>query len=341
MQKFLKLLILSFIIFGFSCNKNTGSFKVGILISTTALERWSVEANIITEKLKAAGGEVITKSAENDENLQISQATELIDSGVEILILNSVNGITAASIVRYAHSKNVKVIAYDRIIRNCDLDYFITFDGEKVGELIANYILTIKPSGNFVLLNGDKSDENAIKFYNGTMKALQPAIDANRVKIIYSAFIEDYSAANAAYFTDMILEYSGVRVDAILAPYDGLADGIHSILEKRGLVDSISVTGQDAEIAACYRIMTGHQAMTVYKPGKNLAGSCANLVLQIIKKESIKDLKSYNNGKIDVPSIILDPIAVDKNNMANTVVADGMYTMEKIMSYKEAETLKN
>jgi D-xylose transport system substrate-binding protein len=107
------------------------------------------------------------------------------------------------------------------------------------------------------------------------------------------------------------------------------------------LVDSIPITGQDAEIAACNRIMTGKQAMTVYKPGKNLASKCADLVLQIIKKESIKDLKSYNNGKIDVPSIILGPIAVDKNNMASTVISDGMYTMEKVMTYNETDNLKN
>ena len=333
--------MLFLLVISFSCTQKGGDFQVGILISSTALNRWETEAIFMKEKFEAEGGNVTIKSAENDENLQIAQALEMINSGANVLVINAVNGITAASIVRAAHDKGVKVIAYDRIIKNCDLDYFITFDGEKVGELIASYALKVKPSGNYVLMNGDKSDDNAIMFYNGTMKILQPQIDAKRINIVFSTFVEGYDKVNSAFYTDKVLEFANTRIDAILAPYDGLTDGIFSVLKKRGLIDSVATTGQDAEIGACQRIMNNQQLMTVYKPGKNMADRCAEMVLQIIRKEFIKDLKSVNNGRFDIPSLVLEPIAVDKENLAGTVVADGMYTMENIMSFDQNSILPN
>jgi D-xylose transport system substrate-binding protein len=335
MIKLLKIYLFFISVLLLSCNSTGHSFEVGFMISSSYHDRWVAESKYYTEKIEAAGGKVIVKDGANDENLQLSQAVELINSGVDILVINAVNGITAASIVRAAHAKGVKVIAYDRIIKNCDLDYFITFDGEKVGELLAEYALKIKPSGNYVLLNGDKSDENALKFYNGTMKALQPAVDNKRVKILFSTFVEDYSRTTAAFFTDKILEYSNTKVDAIITPYDGLAEGVYAVLNKRGLVDSIPVTGQDAEIAALNRIMNGQQIMTVYKPGKSMAYKCAEITIQILNKETINELKPYYNGRFEVPSVILEPFAVDKNNIASTVVADGVFTMDKIMAFKQ------
>jgi len=335
MIKLLKIQLFLISIILLSCNPKGESFEVGFLMSSTIHDRWLKEATLFTEKIEASGGKVIIKDAVNDENKQFSQATELIDAGVKVLVLNAVNGTTAATIVRAAHAKGIKVIAYDRIVKNCDLDYFLTFDGEKVGELVASYILKVKPNGNYIVLNGDKGDENALKFHDGTYKVLQPEIDANRIKIVFSTFVEDYSHANAAFYADEALEFSQNKVDAIITHYDGLAYGVYDILSKRGLIDSIPVTGQDAEILACNHIMNNKMAVTVYKPGKNLAYKCAEMVMQIIKNETVKDLKFYNNGRIDVPSVILDPIAVDKNNMASTVVADGVFTMDEIMNYNQ------
>jgi len=335
MIKLFKILIFFVTFFILSCDQKNNNIEVGFLISNSIHERWVHESEFFTKEIEALGGKVIVKSAENDENLQYSQAVELINSGIDVLVINAVNGVTAASIVRAAHAKGIKVIAYDRMVKNCDLDYFITFDGEKVGELIASYALKLKPTGNYVLLNGDKADDNAIYFYKGTMKILQPLIDAKQINIVFSTFVEDYSKDNAAYFTDKVLEFSNTNIDAILTPYDGLAEGVIDVLKKRGFSENIPVTGQDAELPACNRIMNGTQSMTVYKAGKSMAIKCAEMAMQIAKKETIKDLKSLNNGRIDVASLVLEPIAVDKNNMASTVVADGVYSMDKIMNYKK------
>jgi len=337
MKKSINILVLliCFSILFNSCNEQKSQFKVGFLFSTMKSKRWGKEKEYFVEKIKESGGLVIVKVAERDELKQYQQALELIDEGIDILVINSVTSITSASIVREAHKKGIKVVAYDMLVKNCDLDFYITFDGEKVGELLGRYMIDKIPHGNYVLLNGDRGDDNAVLFQNGAMKALKPKIDSKDINLIYSGYMEEWSGANSAFYIDKIIECSNVKIDGIISTYDGLTDGIASVLKSRNLTNKIPVTGQDAEIAACNRILNGEQLMTVYKPGKTLAYKCAEVVIHLLKKESIPDLKYINNGRKDVPSLILDPISVDKNNLQSTVVADGFWTMDEITNYKE------
>ncbi len=147
--------------------------------------------------------------------------------------------------------------------------------------------------------------------------------------------MNDWSGVNAAFYTDKIIESSNAEINAIISTYDGLSDGIASVLKERNLTDKILLTGQDAEIAACHRIMNNQQAMTVYKPGKLLANTCADVTMKLFKNKRIENLKYINNGRADVASVILDPVAVDKNNLELTVIADGFLTLDEISKYKQ------
>jgi len=316
-----------------NCTEQKSQVKVGFLFSTMG-SRWLKEKQYFEDKIKENGGQVIVKVADRDDLKQYQQARELIDEGVDIIVINSVNENSAAAIVRDAHENGIKVVAYDMLIKNCDLDFFITFDGEKVGELLAQFMVEKVPQGNYVLLNGDKGDQNAIIFQNGILKILQPLIESKKIDLVYSGYIDDWSGENAAFYTDKIIEFSNIEINAIISTYDGLSDGVASVLKLRNLTDRILLTGQDAEIAACNRIMNGEQGMTVYKPGKALANKCAEIVLQLINNVAIADIKYVNNGRIEVPSMILEPVAIDKNNMESTVVADGFLSMDEIINYK-------
>jgi len=317
------------------CKELSKEFKVGFLLPSLEAKRWVKESAYFEEKIKEAGGTVVIKDAGRNEATQYTQALELINEGVDFLVITAVNANSAGAIVRLAHAKGIKVIAYDGLIKNCDLDYFITFDGDKVGELMAKHMIKLVPQGNYVLFTGDKGDDNAKIFIDGAIKVLQPSIDSKKINIIYSGYMEEWSGKNAAYFTERILEFSNVDIHAIISTYDGLSDGISDVLNKKGLTDKIPITGQDAEIAACYRILNNRQAMTIYKPGKALAYKCAEIIIKTVKNEKIVDLKYTNNGRIDVPSIILDPIAIDKNNLESTVVADGFLAMDDILKYQQ------
>jgi len=278
-----------------------------------------------TNKIQELGGEAVVKSAEYDDKVQIQQAKDLIDDGVQVLVVNSVNQNTAAAIVRYAHGNKVKVIAYDRMISNCDLDYYLSFDNLKVGKLMADYTLKLKPEGNYLIIGGDKADQNAIYVKSGQLQQLEPYIKSGKIKITYNIFVEDWSGDNAGKYMESYMNLGGVMPDVILSSYDGMSTGIVKVLVDNDIAaGSILLTGQDAELDACKNILNGYQTMTIYKPLKPLAEKAAELCKKIVDNEKITEATaSQPNGMIDVPAILLEPVVVDKDNLKTTLVADG------------------
>ncbi|MDF1549729.1 MAG: substrate-binding domain-containing protein [Bacteroidales bacterium] len=322
---FLSLVILC------SCQSNEEKLKVGFLFHDFDVPRWEREKTIFENRMNELGCEVLVKSAGGNEQLQRNQAIELIDQGVELLVVIPVNA-KAAEIVRLAHDSGIKVISYEGMIPNCDLDYHIEFDSYKVGELQAEYLLNRVPEGNLIIIS---ADDRRSPFYEGSMNILEKQIANNKVNIIYTGFIEAWSPINAAFFADKILEFCNAKVDGILCVNDGMAGGINSVLKKRGLNKKLPLTGQDADLAACWRIMNDEQCMTVYKPSKLIALSCAEMVFKILKHQNVEGLTLKNNGRKDVPCLYIDPIIVDKSNLQSTIVADDLYTIEEIQNYTE------
>ena len=322
------LLILIFFI---SCTEQKSDLKIGFLVDSFEISRWQKDRKYFIEKVNELGAEVIVKSANGDDAVQYSQALELIEQGVKVLVVVATNTNTAAAIVRDAHKKDVKVIAYARVIKNCDLDYLITFNVEKIGELQADYILNIVPKGNYVLINGDKSDINAIIEHDGVMKSLKPQIENGNIKLIYDTYIEAWSPKDAEFTMNKVIELSDEKIDAVIVGNDGMAGGVYSALANYGLSGEVFITGLDAEAIACKRILNGDQAMTVYMSIRKLAYANAELAVTLAKNKEIKEKLSFiNNGRIDVPSIVLEPQAVDKSNIESTVIAEEFLTMEEI-----------
>jgi D-xylose transport system substrate-binding protein len=276
------------------------------------------------------GGEAIVADANYDDKLQINQAEEMIKSGVKVLVVNAVNVNTAAQIVREAHNAHIKVIAYDRLIRNSDLDYYLSFDNVKVGKLMAEYAVSGKPQGNYILFGGDKGDNNAILVKKGQLEVLEPYIKSGKIAITYNMFIEDWSGVNAAHELRKYLDLSGKVPDVVLSSYDGISTESIKVLDEYH-ISGVLFTGQDAELDACRDIVRGKQAMTVYKPFKTQSDAAATLAMECAQNKRVTEAKStINNGKVNVPAILLEPIAVDKNNIRNTIIADKYYTEAEI-----------
>lgn len=307
-----------------SCASSSEKFKVGFLVPNTR-DRSMKEKAYFTSKIQELGGETLVQSAEDDDKLQIKQAEEMLNNGIQVLVINSVNQNTAAAIVRSAHAKNVKVIGYDRMISNCELDYYLSFDNIKVGKLMADYALKLKPEGNYVLLGGDKADQNAIYVKRGQLEQLDPYLKSGKIKITYNIYVEDWSRDDARNYFASYMNLGGVRPDAIISSYDGMTDGAIDILKEYDIAPgTVVTTGQDAEPVACRNILNGYQNMTVYKPLKQLAEKAAEICKKIVDNQKITDATTtQSNGMIDVPAILLDPITVDKDNMKATVIADG------------------
>jgi D-xylose transport system substrate-binding protein len=250
-----------------------------------------------------------------------------------VIIIVSVNANISAAIVRDAHKKGIKVIAYDRLIKNADLDYYVSHNNIQVGELIAKYEVRLKPKGNYMLLLGDRADNNAIFVKEGIMKVLQPLVNSGSIRIVYQAFMERWRGSEAYFHVGRYLDFSNEEVDVILACGDGMAQGVIKALEENNLLGEVNVTGQNADLVAIKSILKGEQSMTVYKPLKELAIAAADLANELLNGKTPTGINSsINNSKIDVPSILIPVQTVDKNNIDEVLINSGFYTKEQIYS---------
>ena len=304
---------------------------IGFSMDTLKEERWQRDRDLLVQYAEQHGAKVLVQAANGNDALQNEQAENLLTQGVDVLIVVAHNAETAATIVDSAHKAGVPVIAYDRLIRNADVDLYVSFDAVRIGELQSEYAVKRVPKGHYVLIGGAPSDNNALLLREGQMKPLKPLVDKKDITIVSDQFAKDWQAIEALKIMENALTRAGNKVDAVVASNDGTAGGAIQALGEQKLTGKVLVTGQDADLAACQRILAGTQTMTIYKPLKNEAAKAAEMAILLARKQPIPDKTvPVNNGKKDVPSILLDPIAVDKANLLSTVVADGYHTLEAI-----------
>jgi D-xylose transport system substrate-binding protein len=304
--------------------------RIGFSMDTLKEERWQKDRDLFVKRAEELGAEVIVQSADGNDEKQVNQATSLISQGVDVLVVIPHNAEVAGSIVETAKRSNVPVLSYDRLIKNSEPALYISFDNEKVGELQAKYLLERAPTGNYILIGGAPTDNNAKLLRDGQMKVLQPAIDRGDIKIVADQWARDWLAEEALKHTENALTQNNNNVAAVVASNDSTAGGVVSALEGQKLAGKVLVSGQDADLSALQRIVTGTQTMTVYKPVSQLATRAAEAAVSLAKGEKPATTRTVNNGRVDVPFIFLEPIVVDKNNIDDTVIKDGYQKREDV-----------
>lgn len=326
---------------------------IGIAMPTQSSLRWISDGNSLKAELEAKGYTVDLQYAEDDIPNQLSQIENMVTKGVKALVVASIDGTTLSDILKQAGDAGVKVIAYDRLIRqSANVDYYTTFDNFKVGVLQANSLVkglkerfpNTKP-WNVELFGGSPDDNNAFFFYDGAISVIQPLIDSGDIVIKSGQTGMDkvgtlrWDGAVAQARMDNILSatYSdGSRVDGVLAPYDGLSRGIISSLRGVGYGSGDLawpiVTGQDAETPSVKAIIAGEQYSTIFKDTRELAKTTAALVDTILSGGTPEglDTKTYDNGVKVVPSILLTPYEVDATNYEKVVVESGYIKAEDL-----------
>jgi D-xylose transport system substrate-binding protein len=301
--------------------------KIGLSMDTLKEERWQKDRDMFVKRAEELGAEVVVQSADGNDETQVKQAESLLTQGVDVLVVNP-------HIVDAARRQNVPVISYDRLIKNSIPELYISFDNEKVGELQAKYLLDRAPKGNYILIGGAPTDNNAKLLRKGQLNILQPAIDKGDIKIVADQWAKDWLADEALKHTENALTQNNNDVVAVVASNDSTAGGVVEALKPQGLAGKVLVSGQDADLAALQRVAAGTQSMTVYKPISQIAPRAAELAVALAKKEAPQATRAINNGKADIPSILLDPITVDKGNIDSTVIKDGYQKREDV--YKNA-----
>jgi D-xylose transport system substrate-binding protein len=307
---------------------------IGFSMDTLKEERWQRDRDLVVAEAEKRGARVIVQAANGNDAVQNSQAENMLTQGVDVLLVAPHNGKTAAVIVEAAHKAGVPVIAYDRLILDSDLDLYVTFSPVRVGELQGDYALKHKPKGNYVLIGGAPTDNNALLLRQGQMSLLKAPIDRGDIKVVSDQWAKEWQPMEALKIMENALTRNNNQVDAAVVSNDGTAGGAIQALAEQKLAGKVLVTGQDADLAACQRIVAGTQSMTIYKPIKVLAAKAAEVALALANKQPVADKTSpVANGKKDVPSILLEPIPVDKDNLVSTIIADGYQKLEAV--YKD------
>ena len=311
-------------------NIEDNRIKVGFSLGTLKEERWIKDKDILMAKLTELGGEVLIQNANNNDEDQLQQVKYLLSEGIDVLIIVPNDLEKASKAVELAKKNGVKVISYDRLILNSNVDLYISFDNEKVGELMAKSLESNVHKGNYLIINGATSDNNTALIKNGYDKVLK---NNKNINIIGEKWAENWMAEYAFKVTDEFIQ-GGHNIDAIIAGDDSLAGEAIKALSEHRLAGKVKVAAQDADLAACQRIVEGTQHMTVYKPIEKLASAAANMAMALAKEEDLHVKEYIYDGKYNVPYYIIQPIAVDINNIDETIIKDGFHMKNDIYRNK-------
>lgn len=327
--------------------------KIALLLPETKTTRYeTADKPDFEAKMKelCPDCEIIYSNANQDATQQLSQAEAALTNGAQVLVLDPVDSAAAATIADKAKAQNVPVIAYDRLILNSDgVNYYISFDNQEVGKLQAQSLVDdLNKMGiqnpTIVMINGSPTDNNAGLFKQGAHSVFDPLVQAGKLTIAKEYDTPDWSPDQAQTEMQQALTALSNKVDGVYAANDGTASGAIAAMKAAGLNPLPPVTGQDAELAGIQRILAGEQYMTVYKAIKPEAEAAAQLAYDLLTDAkvpaSMTNGKTVNNGTIDVPSVLLTPVAVTKDNIKSTVVADNFWTVNQICTSDYADACK-
>ncbi|MFD7232071.1 multiple monosaccharide ABC transporter substrate-binding protein [Streptomyces sp. NPDC059881] len=326
--------------------KSAEDSTIGIAMPTKSSERWIADGRNMVEQFEKLGYKTDLQYGEDDVDQQVSQIENMITKGVDVLVVAAIDGRALSDVLRQAADQGVKVISYDRLILGSpNVDYYASFDNEKVGVLQATYIvdkLGLKDGakkGPFTieLFAGSPDDNNTRYFFQGAWKTLKPYIDSKQLVVrsgqtkLEQITTLRWDGGTAQKRMDDLLTkaYGSDSVDAVLSPYDGISIGILSALKSDGYGTAAKpypvVTGQDAEVASVKSIIAGQQTQTVYKDTRALAKQAVQMADAVLggKKPEVNDTTTYNNEVNVVPSFLLDPVSVDKSNYRSVLVDSG------------------
>lgn len=346
----LLVLMMLFLLAFTGCSKDSENI-IGVAMPTQSLQRWNQDGANMKAKLEEAGYEVILEYADNKVAQQVSQIENMITRGAKVIIIASIDGTALKGALAQAAKEDIKIIAYDRLIRDSEnVDFYATFDNYLVGQIQAEYIIQAlkleSGEGNFNMevFGGSPDDNNAYFFNSGAMDTLKPYIDSGQLVInsgqveMEKIAIQDWKAEGAQSRMDNLLTafYTNKKLDVVLSPNDSLAQGIVASLKAAGYGSDGKeypiLTGQDCDTQNVKMLIDGEQSMSIFKDTRTLANQVVKMVSAIMNDETVpvNDTETYNNGVKIVPSFLIEPVFADINNYKELLIDTGYYTEDQI-----------
>lgn len=312
---------------GIQSNKvNDDKIEIGICFDSFVIERWQRDRDVFVTTAKELGAEVNVQNANGSLDTQVSQIRYFIDKQVDVIVIIAIDSYEITDVVKEAKKAGIKVVAYDRLISEADVDLYISFDNVKVGELMAESLVNvIDKNKKILMLCGPNTDTNVGFVMQGFLKVM----DENGLEVASIMNADGWKAELAySYLSD---NYQiATTIGGIMCGNDSLAGQAVRYLSERRLAGTVPVVGQDADLDACQRIVEGVQRMTVYKPVENLAKAAAQYSVKLAKGEDIGDTDTIHDDKYDVAYVKLAPIAVTADNMDDVIIDSGFHLKEDV-----------
>lgn len=307
--------------------EDKAEIQIGITFDSYIIERWIRDRDVFVATASDLGAEVNVQNANGSVDEQESQIEYFIRKQMDVIVIIAVDCDTLKDAIRSAKNAGIKVIAYDRLIRNADVDLYISFDNAEVGRLMGEAIVANLPEGgNVFAINGPTSDNNVLMIEDGFRNTLE----GTELKVVYTDYCDGWKSDLA--FTSLNKGLTlNPDVNAVMCGNDDLATQAFRALAENRLAGSVVLVGQDADLAACQRIVEGTQAMTVFKPVDELAKTAAEYAVILAKGEVPPQIKDViNDGSSDVPYYALAPIAVTKENIDEIIIDSGFHLREDV-----------
>ena len=309
------------------------SVQIGLSMDSFVIERWQRDRDVFVSHAKELGMEVLVQDAGGDVNEQIEQIRYFIRKRVRAVVVVAVDCNALTAVIKEARDAGVVVISYDRLIQNAPVDLYVSFDNEKVGRLMAeNLIANVPAGGRIVCINGSETDNNVHDLRRGFLDE----INRSTLRIVYTEYCHNWEAQDAYDYMQQVLG-EGIAFEAVMCGNDDLASMVYKALSERALIDDVVLVGQDADLSACQRIAAGWQSMTVHKQVETLARRAAECVHTLLGGGEVAPTGFINNGYADVPSILLEPVAVTRENIDAVIVDGGFHTRDDVYTNVRSE----
>lgn len=344
-KKIIEFLLINILLMMFLCgcgSKDTSkrtepveedSIQIGFSMDSFLIERWQRDRDVFVSKAKRLGAEVNVQNANGSLEEQISQINYFVEKNVDVIVVVATDCEGLSEAIQKARKAGVKVVAYDRLINNANVDVFISFDNKMVGELMGKAIAeNVSDGANILMMNGPLTDSNV----PAVMEGFEEAIAEKNINILDTAYAANWRAEDAFDFVSAYLaKEDAVIPEAIMCGNDSLAGQATKVLSEQRLAGKVIVTGQDADLDACQRIVEGTQYMTVYKPVEKLAERAAEIAVDLANGEKISTMETINDGTYEVLYEKLTPVAVTKDNMDDVIIGSYHQRQEVYLNVRD------
>lgn len=318
-----------------SAGKEEHKIQIGLTVDSFVIERWIRDRDVFVATARELGADVNVQDAGADAEEQISQIEYFISKQVDVIVVIARDCGVLSDVVQKAQNAGIPVISYDRMINNANTDFYISFDNRKVGEIMAQALIDAIPQGGDIFMIQGSSSDNNVKMLK---EGFDDTIEDTNLNVVYEANCDGWTAELAVGYVEEALE-KYPHVKGIMCGNDDIASQVVQVLAENQLAGNVVVIGQDGDLAACQRIVEGTQYMTAFKSIEDLAREAAKYAVEIGSGREASELKGVtekvNDGTYDIPSKVLDPIAVTRENIDEVIIDGGFHRRDEV--YLNAE----